>query len=73
MSDKVEQNNRYVVVDKQTTQVVVSGLKTRKDARNAKRDLEYKNEVANNFRKTPSRYFVETDVDHPNGAGIYSH
>jgi hypothetical protein len=67
------QNKRYVVIDKQTTQVVVDNLRTRDAARIAKRDLEYKHREANEFRNMPSRYFVETDIDHPSGAGIYLH
>lgn len=68
-----EKTKRYVVVDKTTTQVVAEGIKTRQAARIAKRELEYKNKADNQFRPVPSRYYVETDVDHPSGAGIYYH
>ena len=69
----MEVQNKYAVVDKQTTEVVARGLRTRREARLVKRDLEYKNLAANNHQPLPSRYFVETDVDHPNGPGIYLH
>ena len=68
-----EQNKRYAVIDKTTQSVASEGHKTRNAARMAKRDLEYKHRAANGFRPTPSRYFVETDVDHPSGPGIYYH
>jgi hypothetical protein len=68
-----ETQNKYAVVDKTTTAVVLRGLKTRQAARIAKRELEYKHRAANEHRNLPSRYFVETDVDHPYGPGIYLH
>lgn len=69
----MEGQNKYAIIDKNTTLVVVRGLQTRKQARLAKRDLEDKNLAENNHQPLPSRYFVETDVDHPNGSGIYQH
>lgn len=65
--------NKYVVVDKRTEAVVLKGLATRQAARLAKRELEYQEKAANNHRNMPSRYYVETDVDHPAGVGIYYH
>lgn len=64
---------RYVVIDKSTEQVVVEDLRSRQSARIAKRQLEYAAREANGFVQSPSKYYVETDVDHPRGAGIYSH
>ncbi len=68
-----EQKKNYAVIDKHTQTVVAQNLRTRKEARLAKRELEQTHRAANEHRMMPSRYFVETDVDHPNGAGIYSH
>lgn len=66
-------SNRYVVIDKQTEAVVVKGLRTRQDARIAKRELEFKHRAENSHHAMPSRYYVETDVDHPAGVGLYYH
>ena len=66
-------DNKYAVIDKSTQQVVQRGLKTRQLARIAKRELEYKESAANSFHPRPSRYFVESDIDHPQGAGVYYH
>ena len=66
-------NAKYVLIDKETQEVVHQGIRTRQEARILKRELEYKHSAANDFRPMPSRYFVETDVDHPSGAGIYLH
>ena len=64
---------RYALIDKETQAVVKEGIATRAAARVAKRELEYKVRAANDFRNTPSRYMVETDIDHPAGGGIYIH
>lgn len=68
-----EKKRKYAIIDKQTTNVVVDHLQTRQEARILKRELEYKHRAANEFRNMPSRYFVETDVDHPAGPGLYYH
>ena len=68
-----KKDRKYVVIDKQTTTVVAEHLATRQAARIKKRELEYAHRVANELRNMPSRYFVETDIDHPAGAGIYLH
>lgn len=68
-----EKKRKYVIVDKQTTAVVMTHLQTRQEARLKKRELEYQHRAANGFRNIPSRYFVETDVDHSAGAGVYYH
>lgn len=65
--------NKYVVIDKDTQVAVREGLRTRQEARIAKRELEYAHKAANNFRPVPSRYFVESGIDHPAGAGNYYH
>lgn len=64
---------KYAVIDESTQTVVSEGHSTRQAARLAKRDLDYKASAANGFRNTPSHYYVESDVDHPKGAGIYYH
>lgn len=71
--DEEQKNRRYVVIHKESTKVAASGLKSRKLARTKKRELEEQYRQTNGFRPTPSQYFVETDIDHPAGAGIYSH
>ena len=68
-----EGQRKYSVVDERSGEAVVEYLPSRAKARLAKRELEYKNRAENGFRPTPSRYWVETDIDHKNGAGIYLH
>lgn len=62
----------YLVVDKHTTIVVADGIRTRREARLIKAKYEGKH-VAVNKRPMPSRYYVETDIDNPNGPGLYIH
>lgn len=67
-----EKTRRYAVIDKQTQIVVRDGIRTRMDARYIKRQFEAKWQ-AESGAKMPSRYFVESDIDHPAGAGVYYH
>lgn len=64
---------KYAVIEAATQMVVSDGHNTRQSARIAKRELDYKDSAADNFRNKPSRYYVESDVDHPKGAGVYYH
>lgn len=64
---------KYAVVDENTQTIVSEGHATRQSARLAKRDLDHKDNTANGFRNKSSRYYVESDVDHPKGAGAYYH
>lgn len=74
MSERTDtQNKRYVVIAVETQQVVAEGLRTRAEARIKKRELEYAYRAKNEFRPVKSQYYVETDADHPSGAGIYLH
>lgn len=66
-----EAKNKYAIVERSTTLIVSRGFHSRQAARIAKRELEYKIRAANEHRNMPSHYYVETDIDHPNGAGIY--
>jgi len=64
---------RYRIVDSTTEEVVAEDLQTRQAARMLKRQLEYKHRACNSFHAMPPRYYVETDIGHPAGPGIYYH
>ena len=69
----MDSHNNYVIIDSTTETAVVEQLRTRKEARLKKRELEYAHRAANGFHPVPSRYYVETGSDNKNGAGIYLH
>ena len=64
---------RYLVISKETEAVVAKDIGTRKDARLIKKKLELEKQSETGSVNRPSAYFVETDVDHPSGPGLYTH
>ena len=64
---------KYVVIAKDTETVVEDNIDTRALARIIKKKFEKAKQEETGSDKRPSAYFVETDVDHPAGAGIYIH